>query len=177
MVNRDSWRGRFDFSSSGPGFMDTQELRDLEQARRFLLQGLWLQRALPPTAATVRPALEWALEMASSGHPLPPVGFVADVGHVAFGLDQGARASRDVPGAVGLPAGLSRTYEDHVLGKLYADWNFERASDALRRYQGRDKARGLAFILNQFRERAGFPGVFLSPAVIKGAMEIPADEA
>ena len=33
----------------------------------------------------------------------------------------------------GLPSSLLRTYEDHVLGKLYADWTFSRAGDALRR--------------------------------------------
>jgi hypothetical protein len=66
---------------------------------------------------------------------------------------------------------LLRTYEDHVLGKFYTDWTFARAADALRRYQGRDRARGLAFVLEQFRERAGFTGVHLSPAVIKGLLE------
>src|SRR5262249_9571710 len=75
----------------------------------------------------------------------------------------------------GLPPGLTRTYEDYVLGKLYADWTFARAGDALRRYQGenqeRDQARGLAFLLNQFRLRADFAGVELSPGVIKALME------
>src|SRR5262249_16701531 len=82
----------------------------------------------------------------------------------------------DVLGSAGLPAGLVRTYEDYVLGKLYADWHFERAADALRRYEGRDQDRGLAFILNQFRERSGFPGVYLSPAVIRGLRELSAEE-
>jgi hypothetical protein len=148
--------------------MSVIELRDLTQARRFLVQGLWLQRALPPTEATVRPALEWALEVAADGHPLPPPGFVADLGNTAFGLDRGARTGREALAVPGLPAALARTYEDEVLGRVYADWSFERASDALRRYrEGRDRARGLAFLLNQFRERAGFGGVHLSPAVIK----------
>jgi hypothetical protein len=155
--------------------MNIFELRDLDQARRFLLEGLWLQRVLPPTAATVRPPLEWALEIAASGQPLPPLGFVADLGHAAFALDQGQRLHRDSP-VRGLPAGLARTYEDHVLGKVYADWNFERAGDALRRLQGRDQARGLAFVVQQFRERAGFPGVLLSPALIKGLIELAPDE-
>ncbi len=53
--------------------------------------------------------------------------------------------------------------------KAYADHTFERASDALRRYQGpRERARGLAFLINQFRERAHFGGVHLSPAIVKG---------
>jgi hypothetical protein len=72
---------------------------------------------------------------------------------------------------------LARTYEDHVLGKLYADFHFERATDALRRYQGRDRARGLAFLLNQMRERWGFPGVHLSPGIIKGLSDTAPEEA
>lgn len=156
--------------------MSTLELRDLNEARRYVLEGLWLQRVLPATPATVRPALEWALEIASGGQPLPPVGVVADLGNVAFALDQGTRANREGP-VRGLPAGLTRIYEDHVLGKVYADWNFERAGDALRRLQGRDRARGLAFVVNQFRDRASFPGVLLSPAVIKGLLEATPEEA
>ncbi len=155
--------------------MATTELRDLDQARRFLRESLWLQRVVTPAPATVRPALEWALEVASSGQALPSLGFLADLGHAAFALDQGMRAGRE-PNAVGLPAGLTRMYEDHVLGKLYADYHFERAGDALRRLQGRDRARGLAFVLNQFRERADFPGVHLSPALIKGLQEMAPEE-
>jgi vWA domain found in the FtsH ternary systems/N-terminal helical region fused to the FtsH ternary system vWA domain len=157
--------------------MDPYELRDLDEARRFLLQGLWWQRVLPPTAATVRPALEWALEIASEGQPLPPLGFVADLGHLAFGLDWESRTrpSQAVPS---LPMPLVRTYEDHVLGKICTDWSFARASDALRqpRYQGRDRARGLAFLVNQFGERAGFAGVALSFGVIKTALETAPEE-
>src|SRR5205814_9025804 len=36
--------------------------------------------------------------------------------------------------------------------------------------------RGAACVVNQFRERAGFGGVLLSPAVIKSLLEAPADE-
>ncbi len=152
-------------------------LRDTNDARRFLLQGLWWQRVLPPSASTVRSALEWAMEAASGGQPLPPPGFIADVGHVAFGEDWDARGRRDARPAAGLPVNLLSTYEDHVLGKIYADWTFTRASDALRQYKGRDRARGLAFFLNQFRERSGFAGVIFSPGVIKAALDSPPEEA
>src|SRR5262245_20237442 len=147
------------------------ELRDLDQARWFVWQGLWLQRALPPAAPRVRAILEWALEVVSSGQPLPPIGFVADLGHAALGAIDAAtpKAPPEIPG---FPAGLARTYEDYVLGKVYADWSFERGADALRRYQGRDQARALAFIIQQFRERADLGGVHLSPAVIKGMLSV-----
>src|SRR5688572_149715 len=110
--------------------MEPTELRNLDKARRFVAEGLWLQRAVPPTAESVRQALGWAMEVAGSGHPLPPVGFVSDLGHVALGADAGHRPRHplEVPG---WPPTLARQYEDHVLGKLYADWAFERAGNAL----------------------------------------------
>jgi vWA domain found in the FtsH ternary systems/N-terminal helical region fused to the FtsH ternary system vWA domain len=156
--------------------MNSYELRDLAEARQFLLQGLWWQRVAPPGKGNVREALEWAMEIASSGQPLPPIGFVADLGHVAFGMDWEGRDSHNTLSVPALPINLVRTYEDHVLGKIYADWTFGRASDALRRYQGRDRAKGLAFVMNQLRERAQFPGVELPPGVIKHAMESPPEE-
>jgi hypothetical protein len=151
--------------------MDTYELRDPEDARRFVLQGLWCQRVVPPSGVTVRTALEWAAEAASEGMPLPPVGFLADLGHVAFGLDLESRQTRNAVVVPSIPINLLRTYEDHVLGKVYADWTFIEASDALRRYQGRDKARGLAFLLRQFQERADFPGVEMAPGILRGLLE------
>jgi hypothetical protein len=154
------------------------ELRDPDAVRMFVCQGLWLQRARAPSAVTVRPAIQWALEIASSGHPLPPMGFVADVGHLALAADWEARPRRDAVVLPGVPAGLLRTYEDHVLGKLYGDWTFARASDALRRYRpGRDQARGLAFLIDQFRDRAGFSGVMLSPGILKAMLEAAPDQA
>jgi vWA domain found in the FtsH ternary systems/N-terminal helical region fused to the FtsH ternary system vWA domain len=154
--------------------MATHELRDPDEARRYLLQSLWLQRVLPPRPATVAAAIEWALELIGGGEPLPPLGFVADVGHAIFQTEVGqGKEHLHVPG---WPEGLARTYEDYVLGKLYADSSFERAGDALRHYRGRDQARGLAFLVTQFRQRAGFGGVHLSPAIIKAQRERPADE-
>jgi hypothetical protein len=76
----------------------------------------------------------------------------------------------------GLPAGLMRRYEDLVLGKFYTDWTFDRAGDVLRHLAGRDRHRGLAFVVGQFQERGGGNGVVLSPAVIKALLEAPPDE-
>jgi hypothetical protein len=148
--------------------MRTDELRDPELARRFLVQGLWLQRVLTPVAETVRPVLEWVLEVVAAGEPLPPAGFLADLGHLAFGNDPSVRPSVPLPT---LPDGLARRYEDYVLGKLYADYTFDRAAGALRRYQGRDRARGLAFVVRQVRERIGLGGVHLSPGMVKDALQ------
>lgn len=156
--------------------MTIHELRDLDQARLFLCQGLWLQRALLPAPARVRTILEWAFEAASTGQPLLPIGFVADLGHAALGVVDAEQARKDAPEVPGFPAGMARTYEDYVLGKVYADWTFERAADALRRYQGRDRARALAYVIHQFRERAELGGVLLSPALIKGMLSVRGDD-
>ena len=155
--------------------MELVELRNLDEAREYVLQGLWLQRVVHPTATLVRPVLEWSLEIASGGQPLPPVGFVADLGNVVYGHDRG-RQSKDHPEVPGWPHALASSYEDYLLGKVYADWSFERATDALRRYTGRDQAKGLAYVVKQLRERAGIGGVDLSPAVLRGMIPTPGEE-
>jgi hypothetical protein len=153
--------------------MKIEELRDADRARRFLVQGLWLQRVRLPQASGVREPLEWARELAAQGRPLPPLGFVADVGFTALAQEFEEPTRAEAPPLPALPINLIRTYEDHVLGKLYADWTFARAADALRRplYQGRDRARGLAFLLARMGERAGFGGVELSPSVLQAALD------
>jgi vWA domain found in the FtsH ternary systems/N-terminal helical region fused to the FtsH ternary system vWA domain len=155
--------------------MNVVELRDLDAAREYVVQGLWLQRVLRPTAATVKPALSYALEIASEGHPLPPIGFVADLAAVALGTDSGkwSKGHEEIPG---WPHTLTRSYEDHLLGKLYADWTFERASDALRRYQERDRVKGLAYIVKQFRSRGRLGGVEMSPAVFRSLLSLNPEE-
>jgi vWA domain found in the FtsH ternary systems/N-terminal helical region fused to the FtsH ternary system vWA domain len=156
--------------------MNVVILRDPDEAQQFLLQGLWLQKAVPPVASTVKHALEWSLEIAAGGQPLPPTGVVADFGHAAFGAERDARAPREPVVIPGLPPTLMRTYEDHVLGKVYADWSFERASDALRRFHGRDRARGLAYVIKQFRDRGNYGGVELSPGIIRTMLEGQPDD-
>jgi hypothetical protein len=146
------------------------ELRQPDQARTFLIQGLLLQRLVPATPATVRAVLEWALEIVSEGQALPAVGFLGDLGHAALGREPDQRIAADNLQAIGLPSGLVRAYEDRVLGKLVADASFERAADALRRYEGREQARGLAFVVHQMTERCGWAGVHLSPAVVKALL-------
>ncbi len=156
--------------------MNARELLDLTEARRFLQAGLWLQRVVPPKAPTVRPILEWVLDIAASGQPVPPIGFVADLAHVAFLADREASGTREPAPAVGVPHSLVRAYEDHVLGKVYADYNVERATDALRRYKGRNQVRGLTFLVNQMVERTGLQGVLFSPGVVKGLIDASPQE-
>ena len=175
------------------------ELRDPDAARRFLLQGLWMQRLRPPAVETVQRVLEWALEIASGGGPLPPLGFVADVGHLALsgvgvGCPEfnfplrphdaqqtfGGKLNSEHPTPSNVPgwdAADVRAYEDYVLGKLYADATFERAADAVAHYPtDRDRSRGLAFLIQQMERRAEFGGVLLSPGILKALLRRPADE-
>lgn len=153
--------------------IEIHELHNSDDARRYLLHGLWLQRVLAPHPETVRPALEWALELASQGEPVPSTGFLSDVGHLALGGDRRIQRRRDLPFVPGFAPGLVRAYEDYVLGRLYADDAFERGAAALSRFHGRDRARGLVFLINQFRQHAGSGGAILGPAVIKALLLLP----
>jgi hypothetical protein len=152
------------------------ELRDRNDARRYILQGLWLQQAMYPLAtALTKDILSWALEIANSGDSLPPVGFVADLGIEAFNLDRGEkRAPIDPEQLPGLPAFLRRTYEDLVLGRIYRDSFFERAGHALRKYDRKqDWARGLAFLVRQIRRHTRVSGALLSPSILRSMRELP----
>ncbi len=155
--------------------MDTVELRDAASAREYLLQGFWFQRVLAPSAGGMKSALEWALEVTSSGQALPPLGFLTDLGSIAFGTETG-KLPKDAPAIPGWPVGAARLYEDFLLGKIYGDWTFERGAEALRRYVGPDRAKGLAYVVKQFRERAKLGGVHLSPGVIRGLLARSADD-
>lgn len=145
--------------------MKLLELRELEDVRAFVTQGLWLQRVTPPAADRVRQPIEWMLELAAGGQGVGPAGFLSDLGHCLMGTPPTVTAT---PLAIpGFPPALARAYDDYALGKILCDFTLERAADALRRYQGRDKARGLAFVLRQFQERTGLTTVSLNPAVLK----------
>jgi hypothetical protein len=142
------------------------EIRDPVEARQHVLQSLWLSRIVPPTQNNVPLTLRWCRQILRDGSPLPPIGFVADMGNIAIGAIRDHTGSEEFQGA-GANKVLARRYDDYVLGKLYADMSFERGCEALLRYQGGDRIKGLAFLANQVRDRCGFGGVLLSPAVLK----------
>ncbi|MCZ2341507.1 MAG: hypothetical protein LC104_06885, partial [Bacteroidales bacterium] len=159
------------FLQPAQGFcMEFVEIRDQTLARNYILQGLWFARAVPLTPVSVRATLEWCFEVASGGHALPPIAFVADVGGLVFGTDRSSLERHSSRVTEWLPT-LIRSYEDHVLGKLYADWTFERATDAIRRYSGYERVKGLAYTIQQIRQRSGFGGVELAPAIIRGLLQ------
>lgn len=144
------------------------ELRDSDEARRFLQQSLWLSRSVAPAAELVEPTLACCQEMLAAGAALPPAGLVCDVAHIALASGD---ARRPLPALPASAAALLRQYEDLVLGKLYADGSFQRAADALAHYQAADRRRGLAFLIQRFAQRAGFGGAVVSPGVVRGLMQ------
>lgn len=150
-------------------------IRDHNEAQRFLTQSLHFQRVLAPCSNTIRNILNWALEMVAAGNPLIPMGMLADFGHAAFGIEKprGTNFPSQIPG---VPPTLLRTYEDHLIGRIYTDWTFERASDALRGFTGRDRAIGLSYLVKQFRERAGLGGFELQPGSIRNLIEMEESE-
>ncbi|MGE3821729.1 MAG: hypothetical protein AB7I30_20140 [Isosphaeraceae bacterium] len=153
----------------------TLELRDPAEARRFLSQAVWLRSLASPNPRSAGVALRWAIELASRGEPIPPIGVIADLGHLLLDRGGSTRAGHEFPAIPGWPSGLTRRYEDLVLGKLDADPTIARASDALARYRGRDRDRGLAFVIDRIRVRANHGGILLSPAALKSALESPQD--
>jgi hypothetical protein len=155
--------------------MEPIELRNPEESRAYLLDAFFLQRTARLGIPSVKSGLELALEIASEGQPLLPTGALLDFHTVAFGAGP-SQFARETPQYPGWPTTLLRQYEDHVLARLNSDWSFERASDALRRYSGRERNRGLAYALKQFRHRARLGGVEVSPAVIRNLLQAPASE-
>jgi hypothetical protein len=156
--------------------MGVYELRDASETRRYLAKGLWLQRAEAPGPAGVAVVLRRMLELVSGGQPVPPPGFVADVGHLVLATGARGGFALDLAAVPGWSSGLARAYEDLVLGKLDADGSIARGSDALVRYRGRDRDRGLAFLLDRLALRSGFGGVLLNAAALRGLLEVPAKE-
>ncbi|MBX7106355.1 MAG: hypothetical protein K1X57_19915 [Gemmataceae bacterium] len=151
--------------------MTFHELQSPEAARDYLLAGLALGRVVRPQPMNIRTPLRWLLEIASEGHPVPPPGFVHDLGSIVFGAEVVRHPTADDP--VAWPAHALARYDDAVLGKLFSDRSLERAADALRRLNPRDSVRGLAYILERIRERTGLGGVGLGTGPIKTLLEAP----
>lgn len=115
------------------------------------------------------------MEIVSEGSPLPCLGLVMDIGIIAtnqnvvsFENSFESEIDRDVV--------LKRQYEDYIVGKLFADFSFERAGTSLSKYEGRDHFRAIAYMVNQIRERADLSGAILSLAVIKSLSELDSGE-
>lgn len=157
--------------------MEDYELRDPETARRFLAEGLCLRLSRRPGDSSdaentkIERALDWAAEIASAGHPLPPIAFIADVGQILL-TPEILFDERELPAVPGWPPALRRGYADNVVSKLYTDPTIERAGDAIRRYDPvRELNKGVAYVVNQICERNRLSGVMIPPAAIRSLKE------
>ena len=153
--------------------METFQLRDPELARDYILESMLLSRAQQVTSETFELGLRLAMEIASEGSPLPPLGLVADIGILVTRTGIEGEGPVDV---AGFDAGLARRYEDYVLGKFYADSSFERAIDAIAKYEGRDCDRAIAYLIRQICDRCDVGGPVLSPGVIKSLSKEESEE-
>lgn len=152
--------------------MKIEEIRDLAVARNYLIQSIHFQRASTAEPHTLPLLFKAALELASTGEPLPPIGFIGDVIHVMLGTNR--NISKDHAPVAGWLNHQSRAYEDYVVGKLNADWTIERAADALRQYSKDERPRGIAFTVQHIANQIHFGGTLLSPAVIRELQSLPA---
>jgi hypothetical protein len=106
------------------------------------------------------------MQLAGQGHAIPPLGFVVDVIHLTRGFFPEPTHAHHPP-ELPVDHTLIRQYDDYVIGKMLADHSFERSTDALARYQGRDLLRGQAFVIQQMLQRCEYRGVHVSPAIFK----------
>ena len=158
-----------------------------DQARRVLARGLARQRVARPSLTTIRRALGWALEITASGESPPPIGLLADLGHLILGTDEPEAAN---PSPSDRNAGeeaifltnavhdphldrLTRRYDDLVIGKFLADPTFQRGAEAVRHYPEADRVKGVAYLITRVVERAGVTGPILSPAALRNMAGLP----
>lgn len=150
------------------------ELRDSEEARTYLTQGIWLQRLADTNSQTIAAPIQCAMNLAANDEIVPPVGFIADVIRLVLFSDQPIARRQVVAGSLSPQA--VRSYDDYVLGKLYSDATFERASVAICRYETEQRIQAIAWLIARICDRINFEGVVLSPAVARSLQGMPAED-
>lgn len=146
----------------------TAEINDSQQARQYLLETFSLSRFDKLTPMRLLATLQVALELASEGHAVSPLGFISDLLSSLGGAQYSASTAGNEAWSIAPPdASLLRRYEDYVLGKFAADMSLERASDEMQKYKDRDRDRALAYAVQQVQTRADLPCVLIGPAAIK----------
>ncbi len=148
--------------------MRVQELRDLEDGVRYLLEGIRLARIGSPLqeAAVIDQALDWAAWLVAEGVPLPPMSFVLDVGQMASGrFWSGRQQGREPDG--GVDKRLVQAYEDRLLARLPLDPAFDRAAWAIARYSEAERPKAIAFLLKQLAAHVKLGGAYLSLEILR----------
>lgn len=148
--------------------MRTWEIRNIEEGIRYMLEGLWLARVVPPPqdAAAVAAVLEWAARLVAEGAPLPPLSFVSDVGLMASGhLWGGRRHAWET--LTEIEKHLIHAYEDRFLARIPLDRAFDRAIAAIARYAAAERPKAITFLLKQLAAHLQLGGAYLSLETIR----------
>ena len=151
-----------------------REIRDPEEARRWLASGLTLMRLAPVSAADVEEVMPWIGHTLSEIGSLPPIGVVADLGRLLFGapLEWKPLPTTDVR----LRAAI-RAYEDEVLGRLATDRHLQEATDAALRLEPVWRAAAVSLLCQRFIARVRYPAATaMSPAALRRLAQRPAAE-
>ena len=148
--------------------MRTWEIRHIEEGIRYLLEGLWLARVIPPPqdAATVAAVLDWATRLVAEGAPLPPLSFVSDVGLMASGHIWSGRR-HGLATLTEIEKHLTHAYEDRFLARIPLDRAFDRAIAAIARYTAAERPKAIAFLLKQLAAHLQLGGAYLSLETIR----------
>ena len=150
------------------------EIRETEEARSLLLESFLTLRLTKPTSSTLQTTMVCCAEMLSEGNPIPLVGLVSDILQLVDGATTSEVGNREADFS-GLDHAMVCRYEDQVIGKLFADMSFERGVDAIKRYEGRDRVRASAYLVNQLANRCKLNGFVLSTAVAKSLISMKQD--
>ena len=154
----------------------TIEIREREATERRLIGGLALMRLASPTTDELGPVTGWLLAALDDLAWLPPVGVVADVGHLVADCRSATVPSLAAVGSPRLRAAL-RAYEDEWLGRLAADARIDAARDAIARLPLELRARAVALVLGSVLERTGFVhGAAVNTGAARRLLARPATE-
>ena len=152
------------------------ELRDRQEAERWLLGGLALMRLAVPTADELALVTPWLLAAVDDVPALPPSGVIADLGRLLLGRGLTLVPSLVPAGAERLRAAL-RAYEDEWLGRLAADARLDAAADAVARLPEKLRAQAIALVAGSLLDRIGFgAGAAVSPGVARRLLDRAAPE-
>lgn len=152
-----------------------REISQLDKARLTLLQGLCRQTVPPYGIRAVRAALTWCDAVLAAGSPLPPAGFVADLGCTVLAGDVELSPQVCAIDSAVWPAAQRRCYDDYVVAKLYADPAFAKAVTAISGYTDDEKPRALAYLTGALQNCIGFGGMILPRQAVRELLALDDD--
>lgn len=153
----------------------TSFLRDHEAAKRWVCASLVLQRGANIDAEKIKQSIPWVESAIGEVSPVPPLGMIGDIGRILsrgqYDLSESFR-----PGHEHLHLAL-QGYEEHFLGKIFANWKLDPIRDALARLNISDRPDAIAIFISQIVTRLGgveFPAI--SIGVIRDVIHWPPED-